>query len=124
MCKCSYSKQFIFIAIMAVVVVFSTWTGRGLYTNLFEFDNIFHVVNNTGEKNIIEIKFPSGESFSQDYHQGQGLSYRAQNTGEGGVHVSISGKSFGSCGYVTTRNGISIISVSSDNLAFSRLYPF
>ena len=113
-----------FVAMVAVVVGFSAWTGRGLYTKLFEFNNIFHIVNNTGEKGNIEIKFPSGESFKQEYHLGQGLSYRAQNTGEGGVHVTFNGKSLGECGYVTTSNGINIISVSSDNLAFSGLYLF
>jgi hypothetical protein len=99
----------------------ASWFARGFYDDIMIFEGRFHVVNATGDEQNIVITAPSGLSWQATLRPGVSSDFKMKNTGEGGLNVQANGKGFGSIGYVTSHNNLSVIVISESTPVFSQI---
>jgi len=111
------------VMILLLVFVATTWLGRGLYDKLFMLEGQLFVVNATAEDHMITLTFPLGEEVKIDLNAGDSSRFVIGKTGEGSIYVTIDGVAKGDVGYLTSMNGMVIITIAEDSVIFSQFSP-
>jgi len=111
------------VMILLLVFVATTWLGRGLYDKLFMLEGQLFVVNATAEDHMITLTFPLGEEVKIDLNAGDSSRFVIGKTGEGSIDVTIDGVAKGDVGYLTSMNGMVIITIAEDSVIFSQFSP-
>lgn len=109
--------------ILLLVFVATTWFGRGLYDKLFMLEGQVLLVNATAEDHTIKLTFPLGEELKVDLKAGDSSRFVIGKTGEGSIDVTIDGTGKDDVGYLTTMNGIVILTIAEDSIIFSQFSP-
>ena len=109
--------------ILLLVFVATTWLGRGLYDKLFMLEGQVFVVNATAEDHTIKLTCPLGEELKVDLKAGASSRFMIGKTGEGAIDVTIDGIGKDAVGYLTTMNGMVILTVAEDSMIFSQFSP-
>ena len=115
-------------AIRATVAVFllsisivAAGLGRGFYDRMFMLEGQVVVVNASNDERAIRIAFPAGEKMEVTLKAGGSSRFVVGKTGEGSVAVSVDGVRKDEVGYVTSRNGMIMITVADDRVVFSQI---
>lgn len=111
------------VMILLFVFVVTTWLGRGLYDKLFMLEGEVFVVNATAEDHTMKLTFPLGEELKVDLKAGDSSRFVIGKTGEGPICVTIDGTGKNDVGYLTTMNGMVILTIAEDNVIFSQFSP-
>jgi hypothetical protein len=114
-------RSFFLSLIVAAFTASSAWIARGLFDELVRDEGVFHVVNATAEEHIIELRFPSGVELGQRVAAGSSMDLRVNETGEGAIEVRVDGVSRGPVGYVTSLNGVSVVTLTEDDAVFTQV---
>jgi len=109
------------LVILFPIFVAATWFGRGLYDKLFMLEGQVVVVNATAEDHTVRLVFPAGEEMEVDLKAGVSSRSVVGKTGEGAVDVTIDGTPRDEVGYVTSMNGLIILTIDEDRVIFSRV---
>ena len=81
------------------------------------------VVNATAEDHTIKLTFPLGEELKVDLKAGDSSRFVIGKTGEGSIDVTIDGNGKDEVGYLTTKNGMMILTIAEDSVIFSQFSP-
>ena len=81
------------------------------------------VVNATAEDHTIKLTFPLGEELEVDLKAGDSSRSVIGKTGEGSIDVTIDGTGKDDVGYLTTKNGMMILTIAEDSVIFSQFSP-
>lgn len=111
------------VMILLLVFVATTWFGRGLYDKLFMLEGQVLLVNATAEDHTIKLTFPLGEELKVDLKAGDSSRFMIGKTGEGSIDVTIDGTGKDDVGYLTTMNGMVILTVAENSIIFSQFSP-
>ena len=111
------------VMILLLIFVAATWLGRGLYDKLFMLEGQVFVVNATAEDHTIKLTFPLGEELEVDLKAGDSSRSVIGKTGEGSIDVTIDGTGKDDVGYLTTKNGMMILTIAEDSVIFSQFSP-
>ena len=111
------------VMILLLVFVATTWLGRGLYDKLFMLEGQVFVVNATAENHTIKLTFPLGEELKVNLKAGDSSRFVIGKTGEGSIDVTIDGNGKDEVGYLTTKNGMMILTIAEDSIIFSQFSP-
>lgn len=109
------------LAILLPVLVAATWFGKGLYDRMFMLEGHVVVVNATAEDHQITFAFPSGQKTEVALKAGTSLRSLVGKTGEGSVDIVIDGTRREEVGYVTSMNGLIILTIGEDRVVFSQV---
>ena len=109
------------VVILLLIVVAATWIGRGLYDRLFILEGHVVAVNATAEDHTIGFAFPAGDEIEIDLKAGASLQFEVAKTGEGSVDVTIDGTRREEVGYVTSMNGMIVLTIAEDRVTFSQV---
>ena len=109
------------MVILLPIFVAATWFGRGLYDRLFILEGHVVVVNATAKDHTIRFAFPAGEEMEIDLKAGVSSRSVVGKTGEGSVDVTIDGNRRDEVGYVTSMNGMIILTIAEDRVIFSQV---
>ena len=111
------------VMILLLIFVAATWLGRGLYDKLFMLEGQVFVVNATAENHTIKLTFPLGEELKVNLKTGDSSRFVIGKTGEGSIDVTIDGTGKDDVGYLTTKNGMMILTIAEDSVIFSQFSP-
>ncbi|MDA7678315.1 hypothetical protein N8577_03610 [Akkermansiaceae bacterium] len=111
------------VMILLLIFVAATWLGRGLYDKLFMLEGQVFVVNATAEDHTIKLTFPLGEELKVNLKAGDSSRCVIGKTGEGSIDVTIDGTGKDDVGYLTTKNGMMILTIAEDSVIFSQFSP-
>ena len=111
------------VMILLLIFVAATWLGRGLYDKLFMLEGQVFVVNATAEDHTIKLTFPLGEELKVNLKTGDSSRFVIGKTGEGSIDVTIDGNGKDEVGYLTTKNGMMILTIAEDSVIFSQFSP-
>lgn len=113
-----------------LVFLFALLTGggagfivRGVYDRLTMVEGLVHVVNATRSLQGVEVVFPSGHREPLSLVAGAAATFRAGGMGEGSIGVKIDGREEEAVGYVTSQNGMVVLTVGEEAVAFSQVLP-
>ncbi|MGB0580933.1 MAG: hypothetical protein ACPGVU_14625 [Limisphaerales bacterium] len=121
MSKAKLGMRVLVWVVVLVTCVAATWMGRGMYDRVFLLEGQVLVINATGEKHAIKLAVPVGEEVKLDLKGGASSRLLLGRTGEGSVAVNIDGTRKEEVGYVTSQNGMIIITVTEDRVIFSQV---
>lgn len=79
------------------------------------------VVNATTEDHTIGLAFPSGEKIDIDLKAGASARTMIGKTGEGSLSLTIDGSRRSEEGYLTSMNGMTILTINDDRVIFSQV---
>ena len=111
------------VMILLLIFVAATWLGRGLYDKLFMLEGQVFVVNATAENHTIKLTFPLGEELKVNLKAGDSSRFVIGKTGVGSIDVTIDGTGKDDVGYLTTKNGMMILTIAEDSVIFSQFSP-
>jgi hypothetical protein len=109
------------LVILLPIVIAATWIGRGCYDRLFILEGQVVVVNATTEDHTIGLAFPSGEKIDIDLKAGASARSMIGKTGEGSLSLTIDGSRRSEEGYLTSMNGMTILTINDDRVIFSQV---
>ena len=109
------------LVILLPVLVTATWFGKGLYDRIFMLEGHVVVVNATAEDHKIQCSFPSGQKLEVALKAGTSLRSLVGKTGEGSVDIVIDGTRREEVGYVTSMNGLIILTIGEDRIVLSQV---
>jgi hypothetical protein len=107
--------------ILCPILVGAAWFGRGLYDRLFMLEGQIVVVNATAEDHMVRIVFPANEEMEINLKAGDSSRSLVGKTGEGPIDVTIDGTPRDEVGYVTSMNGLIILTIDEDRVIFSQI---
>ena len=79
------------------------------------------VVNATAVDHTIRFAFPAGEVMEVDLEAGNSFRFGVDETGEGSIGVTIDGARREDVGYVTSMNGMVVLTIDEDRVIFSQV---
>ena len=109
------------LVILLLIVVAVTWLVRGFYDRLFFLEGQVVVVNATAVDHTIRFAFPAGEVMEVDLEAGNSFRFGVDETGEGSIGVTIDGARREDVGYVTSMNGMVVLTIDEDRVIFSQV---
>ena len=78
-------------------------------------------VNATAKDHTVRFEFPSGEEIEANLNAGVSSRFVVGKTGEGSVDVTVDGTPRDGVGYVTSMNGMIILTIAEDRVVFSQV---
>lgn len=121
--QATLGQRILFVLILLVVVGVLAWITRGMYDHLLMLDGRFVVVNCTDHPLDVTLDLPSGNQITFTIKAQASHTFTDTATGEGAIGVSIPGRPTESLGYVTSMNGIIILSIDDDSVTFTQEFP-
>ncbi len=118
-----FLKQLCLLILVVVCGFVLAWFARGEWDKAFFMEGQFHVVNQTENEIDVVLDFPSGEKVNLEIGGLGSSDFRMRDTGEGSVQVSVDNQVVYSVGYVTSMNGIVVLSIGDSGVNFSQIYP-
>ncbi len=119
--KSQFRISTIALVILLPIFAVASWLGRGLYDRLYLLDGQVVIVNATGEDHAVRFTFPTDEEMEVDLKAGASSRSMIGDTGEGAIAVTIDGNCREEVGYVTSMNGMIILTIDEDRVIFSQV---
>jgi hypothetical protein len=111
---------------LVVVTFIITWEGKEFLDETYMLEGRFMIVNASASEHRIGVTFPSGKQFEATIRGGGSHTVEIDDTGEGGLQVTVDGtprtKKNG-VGYVTGINPMMVVVVGDDHLSAHQVIP-
>jgi len=99
------------------------WFLRAEYDKMFMLRGWFHVINTSNEELGVLLRFPSGYEMELQLSATGSKDFVLQNTGEGAISVTVNQRDLGSTGYMTSMNGMVVLTIDHESVGFSQIFP-
>ena len=108
--------------IIAVLFTAAGWFSKGAWDSVFYLHGRVHIVNTLSTKPDVSLTFPSGEIFELKFDKAHSKNIYVGNTGEGSISVVVDGEKIKCDSYVTSVNGLIVITITNEEAIFSQVF--